>query len=221
MTAIPATPAPHPQRGRGALRPAAFLDRDGVINVDHGYVYRQEDFSFVPGVLGAAADLARMGYALVVVTNQSGIARGYYTEEDFRALTDWMRTRFAEAGAPLAGVYHCPHHPDAGAGAGRRDCDCRKPAPGMLFAAARDLWLDLPRSALFGDKCDDLRAAQAADVPLRVLLGKDGAAMPEPSCPDDLASMRHRSLAQALADPALRARLRRYGVPPLPGAAGA
>ncbi len=199
-------------------RPAAFLDRDGVINVDHGYVYRQEDFAFVPGVLDAAADLARMGYALVVVTNQSGIARGYYTENDFHTLADWMRARFAEAGAPLAGVYHCPHHPDAGDGTLRRDCDCRKPAPGMLLAAARDLNLDLSRSALFGDKCDDLRAAQAAGVPLRVLLGKDGAAMPQDACPDALTSARHPSLAHALADPALRGRLLQCGVSPPPQA---
>ena len=207
---------PPPQHGGSDRRPAAFLDRDGVINIDHGYVYRQEDFSFVPGVLDAAADLARMGYALVVVTNQSGIARGYYTEGDFHALAQWMRARFAAAGAPLAGVYHCPHHPDAGDGALRRDCDCRKPAPGMLLAAARDLNLDLSRSALFGDKCDDLRAAQAAGVPLRVLLGKDGAAMPQDACPEALTSARHPSLAYALADPALRARLLRGGVSPLP-----
>ena len=208
-----ATPAPVAQDDRGETRAAAFLDRDGVINIDHGYVYRQEDFSFVPGVLDAAADLARMGYALVVVTNQSGIARGYYTEDDFHALAQWMRARFAEAGAPLAGVYHCPHHPDAGDGPLRRDCDCRKPAPGMLLAAARDLNLDLSRSALFGDKCDDLRAAQAAGVPLRVLLGKDGAAMPQDACPDEIASARHPSLAHALAAPTLRARLLRCGEP--------
>lgn len=203
-----ATPPAERDDAGNAARPAAFLDRDGVINIDHGYVYRQEDFAFVPGAIEAAAELAGMGYALVVVTNQSGIARGYYTENDFRALTRWMSARFAQAGAPLAGVYHCPHHPEAGDGALRSDCDCRKPAPGMLLAAARDLVLDRSRSVLFGDKCDDLRAARAAGVPFRVLLGKDGAAMPEDPCPAGLASARLPSLAHALADPALRARLR-------------
>jgi len=89
-------------------RRAAFLDRDGVINVDHGYVFRREDFEFVEGVLAAGARLVERGFALVVVTNQSGIARGMYSEADFLALNAWMGAQFAAAGAPLAGVYFCP-----------------------------------------------------------------------------------------------------------------
>lgn len=161
-----------------APRRAAFLDRDGVINVDRGYVFRREDFEFVPGALGACARLHRLGFALVVATNQSGIGRGLYTEDEYRQLTDWMRAQFDAAGAPLAGVYHCPHHPEASIAEYRRVCACRKPAPGMLLAAARDLALDLSRSILFGDKDSDMAAAAAAGVPRRVLLGTDGLGMP-------------------------------------------
>jgi D-glycero-D-manno-heptose 1,7-bisphosphate phosphatase len=179
-------------------RPAAFLDRDGVINVDHGYVVRHEDFRWVPGVREAAARLHAAGYALVVVTNQSGIGRGKYTEADFLALTDWMRDEFAAAVAPLAGVYFCPHHPTDALGPLLKACDCRKPAPGMLLQAARELDLDLGRSVLFGDKTSDLQAALAAGVPQRVLLATDGTA-PFDVTPPGLATARYASLAAAVA----------------------
>jgi D-glycero-D-manno-heptose 1,7-bisphosphate phosphatase len=195
-------PVAHPPAG-GARR-AAFLDRDGVINVDHGYVSRIADFQFVPGVQAASAELARAGFALVVVTNQAGIGRGMYTEEDFAVLTEWMRGQFAQAGVAIAGVYHCPHHPSLALGALRRVCDCRKPAPGMLLAAARDLDLALAGSVMFGDKCDDMRAARAAGVGTRVLLGKDGHSVPDEACEAAGAGLRFASLAQALADPGLR-----------------
>jgi D-glycero-D-manno-heptose 1,7-bisphosphate phosphatase len=181
------------------FRRAAFLDRDGVINRDHGYVFRQQDFEFVDGVLAACARLAARGFALVVVTNQSGIGRGMYTEGDFVKLTEWMRAQFDAAGAPLLGVYHCPHHPD-------QECDCRKPAPGMLLRAARELELDLSRSVLFGDKASDLQAAAAAGVPVRILLGTDGAALPDVA-DATLATARFRSLAEAVAAPELWAQL--------------
>ncbi len=188
-------------------RRAAFLDRDGVINVDHGYTVRIEDFHFVDGTLAACARLALLGYALVVVTNQSGIGRGLYTEADFHRLTGWMRSRFADAGAPLAGVYHCPHHPSEALPPWRIECDCRKPGPGMLLAATRELGLDPAASVLFGDRCGDLRAARGAGVPRRILLGKDGLAVPATDCGDGLATARYASLAAALDDPALRAQL--------------
>ncbi len=188
--------------GTAPLR-AAFLDRDGVINIDHGYVWRIEDFAFVEGVLPAAAQLARSGYAIVVVTNQAGIGRGMYGEEDFARLSAWMCARFADAGVGIAGVYHCPHHPELALGEMRRSCDCRKPAPGMLLRAARELRISLPDSVMFGDKCDDMAAARAAGVRLRVLLGKDGAQVPAQACPDDPQHLRYRSLAHALADPVL------------------
>ena len=188
------------------LRRAAFIDRDGVVNIDHGYVFRREDFQFVPGTLAACAQLHRHGLALVVVTNQSGIGRGLYGEDDYRRLTEWMRAEFAAAGAPLAGVYHCPHHPQAPLAEYRRACDCRKPAPGMLLAAARELSLDLGRSVLFGDKASDIEAAVAAGVPQRVLLGTDGRALP-PAELAPQATARFASLAEAVGSEILRAAL--------------
>lgn len=174
---------------RPALRPAAFLDRDGVINVDHGYVYQREDFEFVPGVLEGARRLHELGYALVVVTNQSGIGRGLYTEDDFRTLTQWMEQSFAAAGAPLAGVYFCPHHPTEAVGAYRLDCQCRKPAPGMLIRAAEELGLDLAASVMFGDRASDLQAAMTAGVARRILLATDGQGEPA-QVPEGLATGR-------------------------------
>jgi D-glycero-D-manno-heptose 1,7-bisphosphate phosphatase len=184
-------------------RRAAFLDRDGVVNVDLGYVVRQEEFRFVPGVLEAVRTLAERGFAPVVITNQSGIARGLYTVDDFHRLTRWMRERFAEAGAPLAGVYFCPHHPTEGQGQYRVNCTCRKPAPGMLLAAAHELGLDLARSVLFGDKRSDLEAAHAAGVPQRVLLGTDGHTDPRDEDDAGLATARFRSLLDAVRSPVL------------------
>jgi D-glycero-D-manno-heptose 1,7-bisphosphate phosphatase len=200
MHGDPTTRSPH------ALRPAAFLDRDGVINLDHGYVAQRAAFDWVPGVRAAAAQLHAAGFALVVVTNQSGIGRGLYDEAAFNALTDWMRGEFAAAGAPLAGVYFCPHHPTEAVGAWRRECTCRKPAPGLLLQAARDLGLDLARSLLFGDRGSDLQAAQAAGVPRRVLLATDGAGEPA-AVSAGLATHRFRSLADAVASMDLRAAL--------------
>jgi len=189
-----------------ALRRAAFLDRDGVINVDHGYVCRREDFAFVPGALAACAALHDLGLALVVVSNQSGIGRGLYSEADYQRLTAWMAGEFAAAGAPLAGAYHCPHHPQARLAGYRRACDCRKPAPGMLLAAARELSLDLNRSVLFGDKDSDIEAAVAAAVPQRVLLGTDGRAAP-PADRAPLATARFAALADAMKSSPFRSAL--------------
>jgi len=201
------TPGPCPAgRDRGdtaPLRRAAFLDRDGVINVDPGHVYRVEDFEFVPGSLEACAALARSGLALVVVTNQSGIGRGLYTEADFHALTAWMKERFADAGAALAGVYFCPHHPSAASGSYRTACDCRKPQPGMLLSAARELSLDLAGSILFGDKCEDLQAARSAGVRHRFLLGKDGRVAPVRTCAPGLALASFASLREAVCSEAI------------------
>lgn len=188
-----------------ALPRAAFLDRDGVINIDRGYVVRRGDFQFVPGVLDAARRLRDMGFLLVVASNQSGIGRGLYSEAEFNALTTWMRDEFLAAGAPLAGVYFCPHHPTEALGEYRRSCGCRKPAPGMLHAAARDLGIDLHSSAMFGDKDSDLEAARAAGVSIRVLLGTDAREVPAmPSAPG-LASAAFRGLLEATADSVLLA----------------
>lgn len=189
---------------RSAVRRAAFLDRDGVVNVDTGYVSRREDFRFVPGVLDGAKRLRELGFALVVVTNQSGIGRGYYSIDEFVALTEWMKAEFNAAGAPLDGVYFCPHHPEAAVDEYRRTCDCRKPAPGMFLSAARDLDLDLSASAMFGDRASDLEAARSAGVPLRMLLATNGCGAPIRVAPG-LANETFSRLDEALADARFRA----------------
>ena len=191
------------------MKAAAFLDRDGVVNVDRGYVFRREDFEFVTGTLDAAHELKSMGLALVVVTNQSGIARGYYGPEQFHALTDWMKQAFAAHGAALDGVYFCPHHPTEGEAPYRRSCNCRKPAPGLLLDAVRDLDIDVRRSVLFGDKASDLQAALAAGIPNRVLLGTDGREEPDHVFPGGLATERFRSLTDAVRSDSMRALLAR------------
>lgn len=147
-----------------ARRPAAFLDRDGVINVERDYVYRIEDFALLPGVVEALQLLQRAGYALVVVTNQGGIGLGKYTEADMHKLHAHLRAMLTEAGVRLDGIYHCPHHPRSPRPEMRGPCDCRKPAPGMLLQAARELRLDLSRSFLAGDKGGDVAAGRAAGV---------------------------------------------------------
>ena len=145
-------------------RPAAFIDRDGVINEERDYAFRAEDFHLLPGVVQGLRALQDAGYALVVVTNQAGIARGYYTEADYQVLTAHMQALLARHGVQFSGVYHCPHHPTAGLGAYRVDCSCRKPQPGLLLQAAVDLKLDLARSFIVGDKASDLQAGHAAGV---------------------------------------------------------
>ena len=176
---------------------AAFLDRDGVINVDHGYVHDISEFEWVPGVLAGAKALADAGYLLVVVTNQSGIGRGYYTEADFEQLTDWMKREFARAGAPIAGVYFCPHHPEKALPAYRIDCGCRKPRPGLLLRAAHELGINLSESLMFGDKPSDCTAGKAAGCRARILLGTNGVSLPNiASAPD--ATHAAKSLADAV-----------------------
>ena len=149
---------------------ALFLDRDGVINVDRHYVYRVEDFEFVPGIFDLCAAAAERGYLIVVVTNQAGIGRGYYTEADFARLSEWMVGAFKQRGIEIARVYHCPYHPTAGIGEYRRESFDRKPHPGMLLRARDELRLDLPGSVFVGDKDSDMAAGLAAGVGLLLKL---------------------------------------------------
>ncbi|UZW55075.1 D-glycero-beta-D-manno-heptose 1,7-bisphosphate 7-phosphatase [Sphingobium sp. JS3065] len=144
-------------------RVALFLDRDGVLNIDHGYISRVEDFEPVEGIFEALRSAAARGYSLIVVTNQSGIGRGYFTEQDYEALEAHIQALFAANGVDLTATYHCPHHPDAG-------CDCRKPKPGMILKAAREYNIDLARSTMIGDKPSDIAAAQHAGVGKAVLV---------------------------------------------------
>lgn len=148
----------------GAPRKAAFLDRDGVINLDRAYVHQWDEFEFVPGAVDAMRRLREAGYTLVVVTNQSGLARGMYTEAQFQELTRHMRAALAEAGAEVEAVYHCPHHPKGSVAELAVDCDCRKPEPGMILRAAKELNLSLADSFLVGDKPSDIEAARAAGL---------------------------------------------------------
>ena len=145
-------------------RRALFLDRDGVVNEDTGYLHRIEECRFVDGIFAMTAAFAARGFAAVIATNQSGIGRGLFTEADFTALMDWMGGEFARHGVALAGIYHCPDHPTAGIGRYRRDNPWRKPGPGMLLQAAADLGLDLARSWTVGDKDRDIAAGRAAGI---------------------------------------------------------
>lgn len=151
-------------------RPALFLDRDGVINEDLGYVHRVADFRFREGIFDLCAIAQSRGLALVVVTNQAGIGRGFYTEAAFRDLTDWMLARFAERGIRFAGVEHCPDHPVAGLGDYRRENSRRKPGPGMILDASATHGLDPACSVMLGDRATDMQAALAAGVGTRVLI---------------------------------------------------
>ena len=144
---------------------AVFLDRDGVINVDHGYVSTWEQFEFLAGVPEALRELQDAGYLLIIVSNQSGIGRGYYSERDLHTLNQAIAEHLdSTLGVTLSGFYHCPHHPTEAEGEFRQQCDCRKPAPGMIQQAALDHGIDVKTSLLVGDKDSDIEAGRAAGV---------------------------------------------------------
>ncbi|MDC9590766.1 D-glycero-beta-D-manno-heptose 1,7-bisphosphate 7-phosphatase [Xenorhabdus sp. XENO-10] len=150
--------------------PAVFLDRDGTINIDHGYVHEIDNFQFIDGAIEAMLELKKMGYALVLVTNQSGIARKIFTEDQFMQLTEWMDWSLADRGVDLDGIYYCPHHPEAEDEEHKKSCNCRKPQPGMLLDAQQELHIDMSSSYMVGDKIEDMLAANAAKVGTKVLV---------------------------------------------------
>ncbi|MDA7861324.1 D-glycero-beta-D-manno-heptose 1,7-bisphosphate 7-phosphatase [Akkermansiaceae bacterium] len=153
----------------GSGRRAVFLDRDGVINVDVGYVGTWDRFKFVPGAIEAIKRMNEFGYRVIVVTNQSGIARGYYTESDFAEVTARMLGVVEERGARIDAVYACPHHPRAGG----PPCHCRKPSPGMILSGIEEYSISADLSLLVGDKSSDIEAAREAAIGRCVLVTPD------------------------------------------------
>ncbi len=150
---------------------ALFLDRDGVINVDFGYVHSVNTFVFNEGIFKFAERAIQQGLEIFVITNQSGIGRGYYSESDFLRLSSWMSKRFEENKAPISEIYYCPHYQ-----AMRRDisdtpCECRKPEPGLILKAAAENLIDLAQSTLVGDKESDLEAGYRAGVGKLIYIG--------------------------------------------------
>lgn len=161
---------PSTEAAAPGTRKVVFLDRDGVINVNHGYVHTAEATEWVPGVFDFCTAARDAGYGLVVVTNQAGIARGYYSEQAFLDYTHWVHAQFAARGLTLLATFYCPHHPTAGVGSWMVDCDCRKPRPGMIVEAVRRLGLDAGGSLLVGDQPSDIEAAHAGGVPRAFLI---------------------------------------------------
>lgn len=151
-------------------KPAVFLDRDGVLNHDEGYTHRPEQWRWTEGAVEAVKWLNDRGYLVLVVTNQAGVARGYYTEEHFLKFTDWIHEQLRLAGAHLEATYYCPYHPE-GLGEYRRDSEDRKPNPGMFLRAIAEWHPDLSRSLAIGDKESDIQAAQAVGVRARLFGG--------------------------------------------------
>jgi D-glycero-D-manno-heptose 1,7-bisphosphate phosphatase len=152
------------------LKPALFLDRDGVINREIDYLYRIEDFEFIPGTFATCRFFQARGYRLIIVTNQAGIGRGYYSEADFHKLNSWMLAQFKAENVHITDTYFSPYHPTAGIGAYRQDHFDRKPNPGMLHRAQQDWQIDLSQSILVGDKESDIQAGLAAGLNTTILV---------------------------------------------------
>lgn len=141
------------------MTPALFLDRDGVINVEKNYVYKIEDFEFIHSVFCICEHFQQKGFKIFIITNQAGIARGYYAEKDFIRLTKWMEGEFLKKGIVITKTYFCPHHPEI-----TGECYWRKPNPGMILQAQKEFNLDLKNSVLIGDKQSDLDAGKNAGI---------------------------------------------------------
>lgn len=157
--------------GRSPRRPAVFLDRDGVLNVDDGYVHRPDQLRFIPGAPEAVRRLNLAGFLVVVVSNQSGVARGLFTEVDLERFHLHLQRELAARGARIDAIYACPYHPEASVERYRADHPDRKPRPGMLLRAMAELPIDPARSFLIGDRPSDLAAAEAAGIPGHLFAG--------------------------------------------------
>jgi D-glycero-D-manno-heptose 1,7-bisphosphate phosphatase len=164
-----------------SLRRAAFVDRDGVINVDSGYVHRWSDFRFLDGAVDGLRALQSLGYRLVVVSNQSGVARGLFARQDVDALHRQMIRYLEDQGIAVSGVYYCPHHPEGTVPEFAVACDCRKPRPGMILRAVAELGIDPGQSLLIGDKWTDVEAARRAGLGAAYLIAPAPAANGAPA----------------------------------------
>lgn len=152
---------------------ALFLDRDGVININHGYVHSVDNFDFIDGIFDVVRTAHANNLKVVVVTNQAGIGRGFYSVQQFHQLTSWMCKEFINAGAPIDKVYFSPFHPTEGLGEYKKDDFSRKPNPGMILQAQQELGLDLGNSMLIGDKARDIQAGIAAGLGLNILFTQE------------------------------------------------
>jgi D-glycero-D-manno-heptose 1,7-bisphosphate phosphatase len=148
----------------GPMTRALFLDRDGVVNEEVGYLHRADEVRFVDGIFSLCRTAVGLGYRLIVVTNQAGIARGYYSEADFEVLMEFMRSELRAEGVELDAVYYCPFHPEHGVGRYKREHEDRKPGTGMLRRGATEFGVELSESAMVGDRCSDVAAANAAGL---------------------------------------------------------
>lgn len=152
------------------MNKALFLDRDGVINKEINYLFNIHEFEFIEGIFETCKFFQDTGYLLIVITNQAGIARGYYSEEDFHILNSWMLDQFEKRGIKITKTYYSPFHPEYGLGKYRKDHWSRKPKPGMLFQARKEFDINLPESLLVGDKESDIEAGLTANVGFNVLV---------------------------------------------------
>ena len=143
-----------------------FLDRDGVINHDYGYVYQANKFHFIDGVFKACEHFIKLGYEIIIISNQSGIGRNFFKEEEFLDLTKWMIHRFKENKIDILKVYYCPHHPN-------KNCTCRKPQTGMIKQSLDDYDIDLENSWLIGDKMTDIQTAINSNIKNYILINSE------------------------------------------------
>ncbi len=141
---------------------ALFLDRDGVININYGYVYKKDNFCFIKGIFELCQLMESLGYLIIIITNQAGIGRGYYSESDYNILNDWMISKFKDNNVNISRTYHCPHKPEA-------SCACRKPKPGLILNAAKDYNINILESFLIGDKESDIQAGISAGIKNNIL----------------------------------------------------
>ena len=152
---------------------ALFLDRDGVINHNFGYVHKINEFKFIEGIFNLVEIAKKKGYLVIVITNQAGIGRGLYTEENFLSLMEWVKIQFKENSSHIDDVFFCPFHPEHGIGSYKKDSYSRKPNPGMLIDAQKKHKIDLSESIIIGDNISDIEAGKSVGLKANILLSED------------------------------------------------